>query len=120
MRVLDVSGKMSAPMAVKRGVALEFMQREDISDATLEALMDAQTNGDARSGLPRRTLRFWLVPRSEGGPSPPVGSRTAVGLNDAPPGVVEVGESHWVPVGLGGTPPSAADGSLVESPPTQS
>jgi len=116
MRVLDVSGKKSAPMAVKRGVALEVMQREDISDATLGALMDddAQNDGDARSGLPRRTLRFWLAPRSAGGPSAPVGSRGAVG--DAPPGVGHVGAGHRVPVGLGRAPPSAVDGSLVEPP----
>jgi len=118
MRVLDVSGKMSAPMAVKRGFALEVMQREDISDATLEALMDndSKNNGDARSGLPRRTLCFWLAPRSAGGPSAPVGSRGAVGFSDAPPGVGHVEAGLRVPVGVGGAPPCAVDGSLVESP----
>jgi len=118
MRVLDVSGKMSAPMAFKRGVALEVMQSEDMSDATLEALVDddAQNNGDARSGLPRRTLRFRLAPRSAGGPSTPVGSSGAVGFSGAPPGVGQVGAGRRVLVGLGGAPPCAVGGSLVESP----
>jgi len=118
MCVLDGSGKMSVPMAVKRGGALDAMGQEGISDATLEALMDddAQNTGDARSGLPRRTLRFWLAPRSEGGPSARVSSSGSVGLSGEPPRVVQVGTGGWVPVGFGGAPPRAVEGALVEAP----
>jgi len=118
MRVLDVSGPMSTPMSVKRGFAHEVMQRVDIRQEALEALMedDAQNSGDARYGIPRRTCRFWLALRSAGGSSAPVGSRGAVGLSGAPSAVEKVKAGQPVPVGLGGAPPSAVDGSLVKSP----
>lgn len=65
MRVLDVVGKVGASIVFKRRAALEAMAREDISEVTLEALVDdhALNCSDTRPKTPRRTLRSLLPPR---------------------------------------------------------